>query len=269
MCDILTNLFDIEKCNLEFKDTRIVYIPNFIKDEISSRLVQQINKDVNKCKIKQKDSIINGIGQYDIKNNNGDNIKIIKKHSLISGNCIEYFFPDLYYYYNNCLANIVSKIVGCRVYPINDINTINNSILIYENIGDSVRWHTDQSHFSNKKVYTLLIYLYNDSSQQLCYIEYNDINRTKKCLPTVTNSCIILEHFTLEHMVTPIKSGEKKIAWAMVFAEDVRSNNPISYTIDKIKNFSYLELDAFNMFDYLVIIVLFYCIYLLYYSIKK
>jgi len=32
--------------------------------------------------------------------------------------------------------------------------------------GDSLRWHTDKSMFNDKKVYTLLVYLYNNSSQK-------------------------------------------------------------------------------------------------------
>ena len=75
--------------------------------------------------------------------------------------------------------------------------------------------------FNGKKVFTLLIYILNDSTQNLCYIENDDANKNKKCVYTKENSCVILEHFSLEHMVTPLKEGEKKILWTMTFAEDI------------------------------------------------
>jgi len=253
MCDILNNI-NIKKYNQEFSDKLIVYIPNFIKNNIRLNLLNYINENENKYIISNTNSITSILGQLDAKNNTNDD-KVIKKHDVISGNDIQSNFPELHYYYNNCFADTVTKIVGKKVYPINEINTMNNSLIIYNHEGDSLRWHTDKSMFNNKKVYTLLVYLYNSSSQNLCYIDIN--NNKKQCIFTDENSCVILEHFTLEHMVTPLKQNEKKILWSMTYAEDINIHNPISYVKNKLKNLSYLGLKALSIIDYFAIIIFF------------
>lgn len=254
MCDIVNNGINIKKYNEEFSNKLIVYIPNFIKNSVRLNLLNDISEKENKYKITNTNSITSIIGQLDAKNNTSDD-KIIKKHYTIAGNDIQINFPELHYYYHNCFADTVSKIVGKKVYPVNEVNTMNNSLIIYENEGDSLRWHTDKSMFNGKKVYTLLIYLYNSSSQNLCYVDIN--NNNKKCIFTDENSCIILEHFKLEHMVTPLKKNEKKILWSMTYAEDINIHNPISYIKNKLKNLSYLGLKAFNIVDIFVIILFF------------
>jgi hypothetical protein len=261
MCDSIVNSnIDIHKNKKIFNKDKIVYIEHFIDNDIRLELLADINKKEESYKIKNENSIFSILGQLN-STQNTSNENILKKHSVITGTNIQENFPDLHYYYYNCFADMVSKIVGKKVYPINEKNNTNNSLFIYENEGDSLRWHTDGSMFNGKNVYTLLIYLYNSSSQNLCYINYD---KNKKCLYTDENSCVILEHFTLEHAVTPLKHNEKKILWTMTYAEDINITNPISYIIDKGKNFSYLGLGAFNSFDiFIIILVTFIIVYLL------
>jgi hypothetical protein len=260
MCNIVNNFININENNSLFNKDKIVYIKNFINNDIRLKLLNNINKKEDLYKIKNKNSFLSILGQLDSTQNTSKE-NILKQHSVIAGRAIQQKFPDLHYYYHNCFADTVSKIVGKKVYPVNEINTMNNSLIIYENEGDSLRWHTDKSMFNNKKVYTLLVYLYNSSSQNLCYINYD---KNKKCLYTDENSCVILEHFSLEHAVTPLKQNEKKIVWSMTYAEDININNPISYIMNKSKNFSYLGFSAFNSLDIFFMILLLFIIYYIY-----
>jgi hypothetical protein len=278
MCDILNNNIEIESNNKIFEKKKIVQISNFIKNDTRMKILTEIlTKGTNYKKINNNDKNLTTIvgasldrNLYKIKHDDMEhNIKL--QYNLIDGSDIQTYFPDLHYYYHNCIADIVSKIIGIPVYPVNEANTINNSLLIYENENDSIRWHTDKSMFNGKKVYTVLVYLYNDSSQNLCYIHFD--NKQKECVFTDVNSCIILEQFHLEHMVTPIKSNEKKIAWSMIFAEDVNLNTPKSYIFDKIKNIGFIGIRALNIIDYSQIIfsisVIIIIIYFILNNIKK
>jgi hypothetical protein len=277
MCDILNNV-DIELNNKIFEKKKVVQISNFIKNDRRIKLLTEIfTKGTNFKKINNNDkdfTIIVGASLdrqlYNIKHDDMEHdIKL--QYNLVDGSDIQKYFPDLHYYYHNCIADVVSKIIGVPVYPLNEANTINNSLLIYENENDSIRWHTDKSMFNGKKVYTVLVYLYNDSSQNLCYIHYD--NKQKECVFTDVNSCIILEQFHLEHMVTPIKSNEKKIAWSMIFAEDMNLSTPKSYIYDKVKNIGFIGMRALNTTDYsqiiFVIIILLIIIYIILNNIKK
>jgi hypothetical protein len=242
MCDIVNNSININENNVLFSKDKIVYIENFINNDVRLKLLNDIILKEDLYKSKNSNSLFSILGQLDSTQNTSKE-NILKQHSVIAGTDIQQKFPDLHYYYHNCFADTVSKIVGKKVYPVNEINTMNNSLIIYENEDDSLRWHTDKSMFNNKKVYTLLVYLYNSSSQNLCYIDYD---KNKKCLYTDENYCVILEHFTLEHAVTPLKQNEKKIVWSMTYAEDININNPISY----------LGFGAFNSLDIFFMILL-------------
>jgi hypothetical protein len=274
MCDILNNNIDIESNNKKFEKKKIVQISNFITNDMRIKLLTEILKKGKHHIINNTDKDINIIVGasldrqfYDIKYDKKEH-DINLQYNLIDGSDIQKYFPDLHYYYHNCIADIISKIIGTPVYPLNEANTINNSLLIYENENDSIRWHTDKSMFNGKRAYTVLIYLYNDSSQNLCYIHYD--NKEKECVFTDVNSCIILEQFHLEHMVTPIKSNEKKIAWSMIFAEDMNLDTPQSYFLDKMKNFGFIGLRAFNNMDYLqVILIIIIIIYIGISNLKK
>jgi len=261
MCDIINNDININKNNLLFNKEHFVYIENFINNDIRLKILDDINKKEDLYKIKNENSIFSILGQLNTSHNTEKDL-IYKKHSVITGTDIQEHFPELHYYYYNCFADIVSQVVGTKVYPINEKNTTNNALIIYENEGDSLRWHTDRSMFNGKKVYSLLVYLHNSSFQKLCYINYD---KNKKCLHTDENSSVILEHFTLEHAVTPLKNNEKKILWTMTYAEDININNPISYFIDKIKNFSYLGFEAFNPLDIFFMILLIILIFIIFY----
>lgn len=257
MCSNI-EIAEIENVKEQFKKDRFVYIRNFIRN--NEELLEEIQSLENKYKRRNSNSLIDIIGQLNVTNNT-KNDNIIKQHYVISGTDIQKQLPNLHYNYHNCFGDIVSKIVGTKVYPINEKNTTNNSLFIYEKEGDSLRWHTDGSMFNGKRVFTLLIYLYNDSTQNLCYINSDD---KKKCIHTDTNSAVILEHFNLEHAVTPMKRNEKKILWTMTFAEDMNINGPMSYIADKTKNFSYLGLDTFtNLEKFFLVLITVLILYLI------
>ena len=172
----------------------------------------------------------------------------------------EPYNTDTKYWNNNVKERYQKSLV-------NEINTMNNSLIIYENKGDSLRWHTDKSMFNNKKVYTLLIYLHNSSSQNLCYINHD---KKKTCLYTPENSCVILEHFTLEHAVTELKENEKKILWSMTYAEDINITNPISYIMNKCKNISYMGFNALSALDiFFIILILLILLSFIYFLFKN
>lgn len=242
-----------------FHEKKILHLPDFILDSTRKRIVESIAKNSN-SRIYNQNSLVDSIAQLDstMENKNKDTIK---QHAILDGKQIQEQLPELHFYYHNCLPEYVSAMLNRKVYSINEIGTMNNSIILYENENDSIRWHTDKSMFNDKKVFTLLLYLLNESTQELCYIE-NDTsqgdpdNNPIQCGQTEENSGILLEHFVLKHYVSPLKKGEKRIVWSMTFAEDMNLPTVSSYTMDKVKNLSYLGLRAINATDVLVVIVI-------------
>jgi len=265
MCDILTTGVDIGSGESFFRENRIVYIEDFIRDDIRRRLVDLIVEREDECKKRNSNSVLSALGQLNARNNS-DTDKIYKQHSIITGTDIQERLPELHYYYHNCFADTVSKIVGVRVYPLNERHTINNCVIIYEKDGDSLRWHTDRGIFNGKKVFTLLIYLYNSSTQNLCYITHDD---KKECIFTSENSCVILEQFTLEHAVTPLKPNEKKILWSMTFAEDMNSTSPVGCIMDKAKQISYMGMSALTKTDIFIMLSILLLIILSIYATRR
>lgn len=262
MCDILAGV-DID--NVGFDRNRIVYIEDFIRDNVRRRLVDVILEKQDGCKKRNNNSVISALGQMNAKNNS-DGDKIYKQHSIITGTDIQDRFPMLHYYYHNCFADTVSKIVGTKVYPVNERHSINNCIIIYEKDGDSLRWHTDRGIFNGKRVFTLLIYLLNSSTQNLCFITHDD---KKECIFTRENSCVVLEQFELEHAVTPLRPGEKKILWSMTFAEDMNTPGVRGYIADKAKQIAYMGTSALTRRDVLIMILLLLITVLSVYAARK
>lgn len=243
-----------------FHKKKILQLPDFILDSTRKRIVESIVKN-SESRIYNQNSLVDSLAQLDsiMENKNKDTIK---QHAILDGKHIQEQLPELHFYYHNCLPEYVSAMINRKVYSINENGTMNNSIILYENENDSIRWHTDKSMFNDKKVVTLLLYLLNESTQELCYIENDtspgDSNNepTILCGRTEENSGILLEHFVLKHYVSPLKKGEKRIVWSMTFAEDMNLPTLSSYTKNKVKNISYLGLRAINATDVLVVIVI-------------
>jgi hypothetical protein len=269
MCDILNNNnIDIETNKKIFGTKKLVQISNFIKNDIRLKLLKEIVDKEHIYKFNDNNNTLNEISYSLLEDANLKEHQysaMAKQYNVIHGSDIVYFFPDLHYYYHNCIADTISKIVGIRVYPVNELNTINNSLIIYESENDSIKWHKDRSIFNDKRVFTVLIYLYNNSTQKLCYIHYDD--KTHECVNMDENTCVILEQFELDHMTTPILKGEKKIAWSMTFVEDINQNNPKAYLMDKIKNFGFIGTNALNTGDYMYIILFVVLIGIIVYSL--
>lgn len=248
--------------NATFQSAKLVQVENFINDTVGKRIVEMINFDAAKVSY-NKENTLDKLGQLKSVNLNKNDEKgaKIKQHYVISGTQVTKQLPYLRHLYHSCFKDHVSKIVGVEVYPCEEMKTLNNTVIIYANENDSIRWHVDKSIFNGKRVFTLLIYLYNKSTQELCYI--HDAHNVKQCLHTPENSCVLLEHFVLQHGVTPLKQDEKRIVWSMTFAELPTTNSVSGYTANKIKNYSYLGIEALSMFDIFVVsaaIVIVLCI---------
>lgn len=253
MCDLLNkDPIELKEYAGVFEVERFVYIPDFIRNGARLKILESITATEHLHKKVNRNTIWDALGQLNARHNTSKDT-IIKKHSVITGTDIQRHYPQLHYYYHNCFADTVSRLVGTRVYPVNEIGSTNNALFIYEQAGDSLRWHTDGSLFNGKKVFTLLVYLHNSSTQELCYISHD---KQQRCMYTAENACVVLEHFTLEHAVTPLKHNEKKIMWTMTFAEDMNISNPLSYVINKVKNISYLGWGAISRTDLVVVILL-------------
>ena len=236
----------IDAAASEFRAHRVVQTVDFIDEPARMDILATIDDNTSLMKY-NANSAISALGQLQSAKHNDDE-RIFKQHYIIDGTAVFENMPDVRYAYHNCFADYVSRVVQTRVYPVEERGTINNTIIVYENENDSLRWHTDGSMYNGKKVFTLLVYLFNRSSQELCYVEFD--SGRKLCVPTPQGSCVVLEHFTLQHYVTPLRRGEKRVVWSMTFAEDPSFSSVLSYAKDKIKNANYMGTGALRPLDY-------------------
>jgi hypothetical protein len=243
---IIRDTVDVRTASDTFRERRVVQVLDFIDDTVRQDIVHRIETEQRSLAKYNSNNPLSALGQLGSAKHN-DAESIFKQHYLIDGTTVFHKLPDMRYYYHTCFGDFVSRVVQTRVYPVDERRTINNSIIIYENQNDSLRWHTDGSIYNGKKVFTLLVYLYNRSSQELCYVEFD--SGQKLCVTTPQCSCVVLEHFTLQHYVTPLRHGEKRIVWSMTFAEDPAFSSVISYAKDRIKNANYIGIGAFSSFE--------------------
>lgn len=255
ICNNIVNEKNWSPYHDEFKTAKLVQINDFINDDMRKNIVDLIASNSSKVLYNSESmlDILGQLGSINLNKTDAQGAKI-KQHYIISGTEITKHYPYLRHLYHSCFRDHVSKIVGTQVYPCEEMQTVNNTIIIYANENDSIRWHVDKSLFNGKRVFTLLIYLYNRSSQELCYI-HNE-NNVKHCLHTPENSCVLLEHFILQHGVTPLKEGEKRIVWSMTFAELPATNSISGYIANKMKNYSYIGYEALNVVDIIVLIII-------------
>jgi len=141
-------------------------------------------------------------------------------------------------YYSNHLINTISKIVNKPVQRVSLSDNNACSLLIYNNKGDNIGWHYDNSNYYGDR-YVVLLTIINENkeknglSDNIFQYQYdNKINSLKM----KENSLIIFKGSEVLHQSTAIANNERRILLSMVFCDICQEKkNIFTYYLEKIK----------------------------------
>jgi hypothetical protein len=125
-------------------------------------------------------------------------------------------------YHSPDLIEFVSRIVGARIQPtpVNDQSSL--SLLFYDKPGDHIGWHFDHNFYRGRH-FTVLIAIHNEgrAAGGLSHAVLNArAGGSEFGIGTPPNTMVVFEGAQLQHKVTPILQGERRLVLSMTYCED-------------------------------------------------
>ncbi|MGE0700500.1 MAG: 2OG-Fe(II) oxygenase [Hyphomicrobiaceae bacterium] len=129
-------------------------------------------------------------------------------------------------YHSRAMRDLVSRIVGIDVAPtpINDQSSL--SVLFYEKPGDHIGWHYDHNFYRGRH-FTVLLPIINEgrAAGGLSHATLKAaIGGMETDIATPPNTLIVFEGACVNHKVTPIIDGERRLVISMTYCSDARAN---------------------------------------------
>ncbi len=143
-------------------------------------------------------------------------------------------------YHSREMLKLISKIVGepVRPTPINDQSSL--SVLFYEKPGDHIGWHYDHNFYRGRH-FTVLLPMINEGSGAggLSHATLKaKIEGEERDIATPPNTLIVFEGATVNHKVTPILDGERRLVISMTYCTDPRAN-AVQGAVRRIKDVAF------------------------------
>ena len=141
--------------------------------------------------------------------------------------------------------DVLSRLVGARLFetPTQDQSSL--SVLFYEKPGDHIGWHYDHNFYFGRH-FTALIPLENRnadgcglSSAKLLVKRGESIRE----IPTPPNTLVFFEGAKTLHRVTQLKKGERRIVLSMTYATDPR-NSKVLEGVRRMKDVAFIGIRA-------------------------
>ncbi|MFI5012773.1 MAG: phytanoyl-CoA dioxygenase family protein [Hyphomicrobiales bacterium] len=128
-------------------------------------------------------------------------------------------------YHSPELQEFVSRLVGTQVQPtpINDQSSL--SVLFYNKPGDHIGWHYDHNFYRGRH-FTLLIAIDNQGRAEGALSHAVLMARIKgqeARIGTAPNTVVVFEGALVNHKVTPILEGERRLMLSMTYCTDQRA----------------------------------------------
>jgi hypothetical protein len=129
-------------------------------------------------------------------------------------------------YHSEKMQALVSRIVGSpvRPTPIHDQSSL--SVLFYEKPGDHIGWHYDHNFYRGRH-FTVLLPIINQGSGEngLSHAMLKAmVGGRETDIATPPNTLIVFEGARVNHKVTPIIAGERRLVISMTYCTDPRAN---------------------------------------------
>ena len=129
------------------------------------------------------------------------------------------------FYHSAVLLGLVSRLVSVWVgpTPINDQSSL--SLLFYNKPGDHIGWHYDHNFYRGRH-FTLLLAIVNtgQASHGLSHAVLEArVGGREIGISTAPNTLVVFEGALVQHQVTPIHEGERRIMLSMTYCTDPRA----------------------------------------------
>jgi hypothetical protein len=148
-------------------------------------------------------------------------------------------------YQSAVMRNVVARIVGLDVEttPLTDKSSC--SVLYYVKPGDHIGWHYDHNFYKGRH-FTVLLPVANQgqgedglSSARLLVRR----SEAEQVIPTPPNTLVIFEGAKVQHRVTTLAEGERRIVLSMTYCTDPR-NSRLQEAARRVKDTAYFGLRA-------------------------
>jgi hypothetical protein len=123
------------------------------------------------------------------------------------------------------LIEFVSRLVGAPLQPTPIYDQSSLSLLFYDKPGDHIGWHFDHNFYWGRH-FTMLIAIHNEgrAAGGLSHAVLNArVDGREIGISTPPNTVVIFEGARVQHKVTPILEGERRLILSMTYCEDPRS----------------------------------------------
>lgn len=129
-------------------------------------------------------------------------------------------------YHSREMRGLVSRIVGedVRPTPIHDQSSL--SVLFYDKPGDHIGWHYDHNFYRGRH-FTVLLPIINEGSAEggLSHATLMaQLGGGEVAIRTPPNTLVLFEGARVNHRVTPIIAGERRMVISMTYCTDPRAN---------------------------------------------
>ncbi len=129
-------------------------------------------------------------------------------------------------YHSSDLLGLTSRLVGVWVgpTPIHDQSSL--SLLVYNKPGDHIGWHFDHNFYRGRH-FTLLLALVNtgQAAGGLSHAVLRArLGGREVEISTAPNTLVIFEGALVQHDVTPIHEGERRVMLSMTYCNDPRAH---------------------------------------------
>jgi hypothetical protein len=140
-------------------------------------------------------------------------------------------------YYSKYLIDVLSKILKIPIQRVNLSDPHACSLLIYDNEGDNIGWHYDNTnYYGDRYVVLLTIINENENKTGLSHNIFQYKNKNKiHSLQMEENSLIIFKGSEILHQSTSIEKNEKRILLSMTFCDICQGKKNIDYWYEKLK----------------------------------
>jgi hypothetical protein len=130
------------------------------------------------------------------------------------------------FYHSADLLGLVSRLVGVWVgpTPIHDQSSL--SLLSYNKPGDHIGWHYDHNFYRGRH-FTLLLAIVNTgrAARGLSHAVLKArVGGREIGISTAPNTLVVFEGALVQHQVTPILEGERRLILSMTYCNDPRSH---------------------------------------------
>jgi len=126
------------------------------------------------------------------------------------------------FYQSPSLHRFISGIVGVDVAPTPLHDQSSCSILFYERPGDHIGWHYDHNFYKGRH-FTVLLSIVNRGTVGLSAARLMArTGGTERTIATPPNTLVVFEGAKVQHKVTPLAEGERRVVLSMTFCTDNR-----------------------------------------------